>query len=698
MKQMTLTIKDGKLARMQEHKERLAMAKPNSIAVKRPDLLEEWDWEKNGELGLSPYQLASSSTMQSWWVCSKGTHSYHVRTSNKTHNNQGCPVCAGKQVVTGYNDLASQAPDIASEWDYERNAKAPDSYTINSHYKAHWICSTHGIKWQAQINLRVKNNSGCPTCGKERIGQANSKPKPGGAYLADDYPEIADQWCYELNGELTPNDVASKSSKLVWWTCPDCGRNYRSIISNRTRLGEGCIDCGRKRVGLKNSKPKQKRSVAELYPDLVSEWHPTKNGDMTPYNTAGRSQKNIWWLCSKCGCEYKSKPYSRSRAKFGCPDCKSTHLSELAKKPADGQSLAEAYPEIAAEWHPEKNNGIKASDICKRTNVNYWWKCSICGNEWKAAPSNRVGEHSGCPECSKKLRVSFPEKALAFYLSQHFTDLEENAKPDFLNGTGFELDIWIPSINTAVEYDGQAWHKNAERDLKKNKVCNDAGIRLIRVRESECATLDDELSIIILRSDCRGTNDLSDAINECMRIILGVAQDVDVERDYQHIASKVFATIETGSIVELYPDVASEWHPTKNGDLVPSMFTPGTITKVWWQCSVCGYEYRTRIAHRCNGHGCRRCASKKNAIKKAKPTPGESLRDKFPDIAEEWHPYKNDDKTPDKVKCGSRVRVWWQCSNCSKEWETTVATRTQAGHKYCRQCYIKLKRASSQLV
>ena len=36
-----------------------------------------------------------------------------------------------------------------------------------------------------------------------------------------------------------------------------------------------------------------------LYPDLVKEWHPTKNGDLTPNDFTHGSGKKVWWLCPK---------------------------------------------------------------------------------------------------------------------------------------------------------------------------------------------------------------------------------------------------------------------------------------------------------------------------------------------------------------------------------------------------------------
>ena len=671
---------------------KLTIKRDNTIANRRPDLLEEWDWEKNAELGLDPSVLLASSDEQTWWKCQNAPHSYHVRTSNKTYNNQGCPVCAGKQLLLGVNDLLSQRHDIAAEWDDELNDGTPSEYTTSSGQLAHWICPTHGTKWSACINARVRNGSMCPDCRKESIARKNSRPKPGGRYLADEYPNVAAQWCYERNGDVTPETVASKSSKAFWWTCPDCGNVYKSIVGNRTRLGEGCLLCARRETGRKNAHPRPHKSLGELHPELISEWHPTRNGENTPYNVTSRSSRKFWWKCSKCGCEYEAKPSSRVRAKVGCPDCMHASVGLALAKPKAGQSLGELYPDIASEWHPTNNGDVTPYDVAKRSSINRWWKCSTCGFEWQATPGNRVGELCGCPECSKRMRTSFPEKALAYYIGKYFVDMEENAHPEALAAVGMELDIWLPSQSTAVEYDGQYWHRSTDRDLLKDRACHDAGIRLIRVREPECPALDDSVSEIILRGDCRGYADLDEAVRECL-IKLGVYDDIDVDscRDSVAIATMLGRGIkQNGTVQEMFPEVAAEWHPTKNGDLRPDMFTPGTATKVWWLCPECGNEYETRISHRCEGHGCRRCASRRTAAKRATPKAGESLLEKYPEIAAEWHPVKNGDLTPSDVRAGSHRSVWWKCSSCGREWKTSVDVRTGAtGKPLCHTCKLK---------
>src|SRR5438309_2135044 len=102
-----------------------------------------------------------------------------------------------------------------------------------------------------------------------------------------------------------------------------------------------------------------------------------------------------------------------------------------------------------------------------------------------------------------------------------------------------------------------------------------------------------------------------------------------------------------------HPQLAAEWHPTKNGDLRPDQVYAGSDKKVWWLCRG-GHEWQARIANRKHERGCPYCAGRKISDTN-------SLVALFPDLAVEWHPTKNGELTPDQVVAGSARKVWWQC-------------------------------------
>lgn len=126
-------------------------------------------------------------------------------------------------------------------------------------------------------------------------------------------------------------------------------------------------------------------------------------------------------------------------------------------------------------------------------------------------------------------------------------------------------------------------------------------------------------------------------------------------------------------------DIGKQWHPTKNESLDPSTILPGSHKLVWWQCEK-GHEWKTSIKSRCNdGRGCPYCG-KRFAVEGVN-----DLLTLYPDIAVEWHPTKNGNKTPGKTKPGSSQKVWWKCDKSGHEWQTSPNNRVGLGNgcPYC---------------
>ena len=124
------------------------------------------------------------------------------------------------------------------------------------------------------------------------------------------------------------------------------------------------------------------------------------------------------------------------------------------------------------------------------------------------------------------------------------------------------------------------------------------------------------------------------------------------------------------SLKNLYPKIAKEWHPTKNGNLKPEGVTVGSDKKVWWKCPKGeDHEWKVSVAHRSRGRGCPFCAGKR-------ASKDYNLAVLSPDLAKEWHPTKNGNLKPEGVTVGSDKKVWWKCSRRkAHEWESTVANR-----------------------
>ena len=206
----------------------------NNLEKSNLELVKKWNYEKNGDL--KPTQVTVGSNKKVWWKCTKG-HEWQATINNRAKGT-GCPYCSSQKVLAGYNDLAASNPQLAKEWNYEKNEDLkPTQVTVGSNKKVWWKCSK-GHDYQATINHR-SNGSGCPYC-------SNYKVLTGYNDLATINPELAKEWNYEKNGDLKPTQVKASSGKKVWWKCSD-GHEWQTTIAHRSK-GSGCPHCYRKRI------------------------------------------------------------------------------------------------------------------------------------------------------------------------------------------------------------------------------------------------------------------------------------------------------------------------------------------------------------------------------------------------------------------------------------------------------------------
>lgn len=122
-------------------------------------------------------------------------------------------------------------------------------------------------------------------------------------------------------------------------------------------------------------------------------------------------------------------------------------------------------------------------------------------------------------------------------------------------------------------------------------------------------------------------------------------------------------------------ELASEWHPTKNGKLTTYEVTANSNKKVWWQCDR-GHEWQAKISDRNRGNGCPYCAGKL-------PTKNYNLLFCNPELCEEWD-YSKNNKNPEDYCPNSGKKVWWKCKECGHEWKASILDRNS--NHGCPRC------------
>lgn len=234
-----------------------------------------------------------------------------------------CPYCSNKRVLVGYNDLKTLYPDIAKEWDSEKNTGINiHEFVIGSKQKVWWKCSHCNHEWQASIKSRTKRSSGCPKCARIKRGKTRHKTELANGEPLND-PLLLAEWDYERN-ELGPENYLPGSNESVYWKCQTCGYGWKAVISNRAQLKRGCPCCANK-VAVAG-----KNDLATTHPDLTKEWHPTKNGKLTPQQVLAGSRKKVWWQCP-VGHEYQASLLHRSHG-TNCPVCNSGRQTSFAEQ------------------------------------------------------------------------------------------------------------------------------------------------------------------------------------------------------------------------------------------------------------------------------------------------------------------------------------------------------------------------------
>lgn len=153
---------------------------------------------------------------------------------------------------------------------------------------------------------------------------------------------LLEEWDVEGNGALTPLALSHGSRQKVWWRC-GAGHRWQAAVYTRTGAESGCPYCAGKRPwpGFND--------LASQEPALAAQWHPERNGPLTPDQVVCGSTRRVWWQCGS-GHVWAASVKSRA-AGAGCPYCTGRRIS-----PGEND-LATLYPALARQWHPTKNGG-----------------------------------------------------------------------------------------------------------------------------------------------------------------------------------------------------------------------------------------------------------------------------------------------------------------------------------------------------
>ena len=593
----------------------------NSFAERNPAVAAEWHPTLNGDLGSD--DVAFSAKRKAWWLCSRCGNEWEASIGSRAAG-AGCPPCSytggrsrnsdppRKQTSshispadTAGASLPSRFPEVAAQWHPTRNGdRVPGDFRWASNVRACWLCSECGHEWEAMIASRTRGGAGCQPCGRRRVGAMLAKPKPGQS-LADINPELAAQWHPSLNSDLAPATVTAKSGKRAWWLCPVCANEWEATIGSRAD-GSGCKACATAAAAIAFGKPEPGQSLAEQDAELAGQWHPTRNGDLTPADVTGNSGQKAWWQCSRRH-EWLAMINNRTKAR-GCPQCTlwGTSAEEIrlrhelvaagvpieihheVRHPHTGRNLM--CDMVVPEWRLViEFDGHRFHKLPKGQARDRWKTDALHSAGWTVIRVREGLDPIGpndvvVPKFSSEVvrakavlakltelghRVEHHDRYLATEEAWALTAADDEVRRPRANS----LALQSPAL--AAEWDAV---KNAP--LTPDDVTVGSGQKAWWI----CPVCGHSWKAAIYsRTNGHGCP-------ECGKVSSLKNRSLPKPGN---------------SLAERYPAIAAEWNPTRNGDQTPTTTGFGSHKKVWWLCGVCGVEWEGVINKRTSrGTGC----------------------------------------------------------------------------------------------
>jgi len=425
-------------------------------------LLQQWHPTKN--VGLDSTQITTGSNKAVVWICNK-SHEWSTSPASRTSKGKisSCPFCSGSKTLAGFNDLTTTHLHLAAQWSVKNQSLLPEQVSAGSNKKVWWQ-DEYGHEWEASVNNRTGKQSGCPFCsGLRTLSGFND--------LVTTHPQLAAQWNSQKNGTLLPEQVSAGSNKKIWWQ-DEYGHEWEASVSNRA-LGKNCPVCANRRV--KNGY----NDLLSQHQKLATEWHPTKNGNVTPSDVVAGSHKSIWWLCGK-GHEWsaliKERVYGAS-----CPYC-SGH-----KVMPGFNDLATTHPHLAAQWHSTKNGDLLSNSFSKGSEQQVVWVCEK-NHEWSTTIYSRTGKlPTACPVCWSSTFVSKAEEEISSIVRALGYEVIQSCRS--ILPARQEIDIFIPEKQLGIEFNGLYWHsewnKGRTYHSEKYLAARKEGIQLLQIWEDD---------------------------------------------------------------------------------------------------------------------------------------------------------------------------------------------------------------------
>lgn len=437
---------------------------------------------------------------------------------------------------------------------------------------------------------------------------------------------------------------------------------------------------------------------------LLSEWTGKDENDNDidiHYISRGNNTK-MKWVC-KNGHTFLCSPNTRTYRHNNCLYCagqKATTDNNLYQWCIENGEIGQL---LLTEWtgYDSEDKTIDMHNVMKGSGRKVKWKCNN-GHEFIAKINNRTSTNrTMCPYCIAN-GTSYPEQFIYYAIKEYFCNSINRYKLSLYADLEIELDIFVPELNTAIEYSPSYWHQDKiDRDNFKIDECNKNNIRLIYISDNNIEETGEIFEPNYICTDMGRTMNDEKLIKISEYILQTLGVD-NISINYDDIKIKAFNASKginevENSLASEYPLLCDEIFDKDKID--PSKIKSGSGIRLKWQCKSCKYVFETDVHSRAiRKSGCPKCGYNwyKEQIGEQQKIREYLTDDNYTELLKEF----NDKNTVNasEISVQSNYELFWTCPYCdygsNGEWSKIIKERTAKGYETgCPECGYNWHRA-----
>jgi len=482
--------------------------------------------------------------------------------------------------------MENKAGSLLELYENADNEYESDEIGFSSKKHVNWKCKKCSIEWeQSLITTTKKSNKECPYCTHKR---------PSSFYnLTTEYPELEQEWNYELNLKA-PTEYLPKSAESVWWKCKN-GHVWKNIIEVRVKAVKSNIKNGRPICPYCNhEKVSFTYNLLTEFPNYAKQWNYIKNGSITPLNVSPKSRKKVWWICEYDSLHtWQDRISNRTALHRGCPECSRKFKNSFPSRVLY-YYLKQYFYDCEMEF---KILGKYIADIYipqYKIIIEYdgWYYHSNLNSKQRENKKDQILKERGFCVIRIKDRgeeiqgINYRNGNFEYHLQENYNNLDELVK-EVINVIGK-----MANANIRIDINHKRDYQKIEDTYYHIRKSNSLAVKrpeFIEEWSSNNNISPDNVSISY-------QDNVKWICKKCNREYKATVYNrVKNNSNCPFCANK--KVCEDNSLAKCSPRLIKEWDNEKNGDLTPNDVTNGSDKKVWWICEK-GHSWQAHIYSR----------------------------------------------------------------------------------------------------